>query len=153
MKLKSFTLIEMLVTLTLFAMSMMVIYNLMASALSMINNMNSGDSARTAGTLLAKVLDSTLRDSHNIYLGTNNSYIVESADNIRHRLTLKNKICIIDELKNRQLINKRVFNMETAERVEMRIIDDSARKGLDLSIDFKGSRLHRIIILGYRRRE
>ena len=132
-------------------MAMIVIYNLTASTLSMMNNMSGGDSARTAGVLLTKVLDKTLRESYNIYRETNNSYIIESADNTVHKLILKDKICTIDEFKNHQLINKRVFRLESAEEVKINILDESARKALELTIDFKGSKLHRIIILGYRR--
>jgi prepilin-type N-terminal cleavage/methylation domain-containing protein len=151
---KAFTLIEMLVTLTLFSMSMIIIYNLLSTTLGVMNNISGGDESRTSAILFAKLLENNLRNAYNIYEDEESTFVIEGFDNRTFVFTARDKICYFSEIKDDKIFDTKTFTIKTAESIDFEILETQRRKALEINIKFKGvGDIKKTIILGFKKSE
>ncbi|OHD53376.1 MAG: hypothetical protein A2Y33_05545 [Spirochaetes bacterium GWF1_51_8] len=149
---KGFTLIEMLVTLTVFSLSMVTIVNLLTGSLKIMERITGGDNSKTSAVLLIKVLDNTFKNAYNITSETNQTYIIELFDQKTLKLVQKDKMFYLADYQQGKMINTRVFQIDSAKSFQSSILETGGRKGFKLTIEFPNGTINRVFILGYKKK-
>lgn len=150
MKFRAFTIIEMLVTLTLFAMTLVVIMNLLGASLNFMQSIGGSDRSKSSGILLVKVLDKTLRDSYRI-TDTNGFYMIDAFDDRRYAAKILSNSVVLSEYRNRNWEIVGEFVMESADKISLEIVRRGGRQAVRFFAGFPNGDIERTMILGYRK--
>ncbi len=150
MKFRAFTLIEMLVTLRLFSMTLIVLPNLLGTSLRFMQTIGGSDRSKSSGILLAKVLDKTLRDAYRI-TETNGFYMIDAFDDKRYAAKILSNSVVLSEYRNRNWEIVGEFDMETADEVRLDIVRRGRRQAVRFYAAFPNGDIERTMILGYRK--
>ncbi|OHD62546.1 MAG: hypothetical protein A2014_00280 [Spirochaetes bacterium GWF1_49_6] len=149
---KAFTLIEMLVTLTVFSLSMITIVNLLTTSIKIMDRITGGDNSKTSAVILTKLLDNTFKNSYNIKNTTNQIYLIDTFDDKTMQLVLKEKSVLFADYKDGKLLNTRLFKIDSATSILGEVVETGGRKGFRLTIEFAYGKISRLFVLGYKKK-
>lgn len=149
---KAFTLIEMLVTLTVFSLSMITIVNLLSSSIKIMDRITGGDNSKTSAVILTKLLDNTFKNSYNIMNLTNGIFLIDTFDNKTLQLVLKDKVVFYADYNDGKLMNTRLFKIESAKSIQGQVVESGGKKGFRLTIEFEYGKIIRLFVLGYKKK-
>ncbi len=142
--------IEMLVTLTLFAMVLIVITNLLATSLRFMQSIGGSDSSKSSGILFAKLLDKTLRDAYSV-TETNGFYMIDAFDDRRYAARIVSNRIVLSQLWDRNWEVLGDFRMETAKEISLDVIDSGGRRAVHFLAVYPDGSIDKTMILGYRK--
>jgi prepilin-type N-terminal cleavage/methylation domain-containing protein len=149
---KAFTLIELMVTLTIFSFAMLAIMGIMNLGLKTLERYTRQSDIQLPIYLFSRVTEGILASSFNIKQATTNVYYIDSFDNKNYEIQLnKNQILLFENEKGQT--RHRSFNIATNTNVEIKIIQANGRKGMELLVKAKGFSLDKYMLLGYIRAE
>lgn len=149
---RAFTLIEMLVTLTVFSLSMVTIVNLLTTSIKIMDRITGGDNSKTSAVILTKLLDNTLKNSYNIKNTTNQIFLIDTFDDKTLQLVLKEKSVLFADYKDGKLLNTRLFKIDSAKSIQGSVVEAGGRKGFNLTIEFEYGKINRLFVLGYKKK-
>lgn len=155
MKLKAFTLIELMVTLAIFSIAMLTITGILSLGMKNLELYSRGSYSHLPVILFSKVLENILINSYDVSLNSNGNYEIQSFTNIRYEVvvSISNKEIQLIEYDGIKKPRPKVFKMEKMQSADFKFIQQNGRNGLDLRIDLKGSVFERYFLLGYKRKE
>ena len=148
----AFTLIEMMVSLTIFSIAMVAIYNLLSMSLSMINNMAGSDESSTEAILFSKFLEYQAHDAYHFEKQTNGVFLLCGFKQ-NFRIFITGNTVLMDTLGKEGIKNRRVFPMEKLKQLELTPLGSGGREGIHLKILQKSGTIEKYIILGYKKGE
>ncbi len=152
-KTPAFTLIEMMISLSLFAIAMLAIINLLSASMRLMTGVVGSDESRTQAILLSRIMDSIVRDSYQVTQLTNGTVILQTFSGTRQDFYVKGKQVYLDKRTAQGLVGQKVFSIDKAIKINMAVIEESGRKAVDLLIDMPGQDISKIMILGYKKGE
>ena len=150
-KFNAFTLIEMMITLTIFSITLAVIYNLMGVSVGLLERLSFKQKSQTEILLFSKILEKILRSSHNIEKINGNFYVINDIDNNIYEVIQTNKKFIINEIKENNVISKKIFNLTDINEIKTEILGEEKRKILHLYIKYNIHEIDKYIVLGYKK--
>ncbi|OHD75266.1 MAG: hypothetical protein A2355_16260 [Spirochaetes bacterium RIFOXYB1_FULL_32_8] len=151
--LPGFTILEMLITLTIFSFTMIIVYNLMGMSVRILNRNFGGSSETTQSILFVKFMEYTLRDSYKITLESNGNFLINMSDERQLTLVTNTNMMIILEKKDDQWVNKKLFNLENIKNIVFDILGEDKRTAFRISMKVNRYVMNKTILLGYKKEE
>lgn len=148
MKFRAFTLIEMLVTLTLFSMIMVVVTGLLGTSLRFMQSIGGSDRSKSSAILLAKLLDKTLSDAYRV-TATNGVYLIDAFDDRQFAAEDGTNRFVLSENRGGTWNVIGDFKMDTAKEVRFDLMDRGGRQAVHFTAVFPDGQIDRLMVLGY----
>lgn len=148
MKLKSFTLLEMIITLTIFAVTMIVIYNLIAVSMRFMESIRGSTEEGSSFVILTKLMDNTLKRSYKLEW-TNDGYLARRFDEKDYFFFVDGNTFVLGQLMEDGFFRNQSFELESAESIDLELKDNGAIHGLSMTIEFSDEQYQRLFLLGY----
>ncbi len=149
----AFTLIEMMVSLTLFAIAMLAIVNLLTTSVRLMETMSGADDSKTQALLLSRIMENTARDSYAVQQYTNGSLLLTDFSQFRNQFTTMGKAVFFDKYGKQGLISRKIFVLDNANAIEIKMMKNSGRQAISLYIDLPDQDIKKIMLLGYQKGE
>ena len=149
---RSFTLIEMMVSLTIFSIVMVSIYSLLSMSINMINNMAGSDESSTEAILFSKFLEFQARDAYGFEQETNGIFLLRGFTK-NYRILVSGNAVLMDLLGKHGIKGRRVFLMKKLKQVELTPLGHGGREGIHLRIRQQSGTIDKYILLGYKKGE
>jgi prepilin-type N-terminal cleavage/methylation domain-containing protein len=149
--LAAFTLLEMLITLTIFAITMVAVYNLMGMSVRILDRNFGGDTPETQSAILFKYLDFLLRDSRNMTEVTNGVYRVDTQDGRQVIVEALTNGIVLSEIQEGKVVRRKALPMQKVEKIDMEKAASGGRACFRIQVKAHGFDAGRVFLLGYAR--
>lgn len=152
-RLAGFTLIEMMVSLSLFAVAMLAITNLLSTSMRLMKGIVGADENRTQAVLFSRILDSVVRDSWELSQHTNGTLYLNGFSGQRYTVYRKGPQLYLEKSTGSQPLSQKVFTLDSAAALRMEAVETAGRKAVRLFIDLPGQDINKVMLLGYKKGE
>lgn len=146
---KSFTLIEMLITLSLFSMVMLVIYSLMGTTLGLMDKMIGGDANKTSALIFSKVMEKTAKESYLAETVSPKVFRFLGYNREETMTIISESNCTVNRTQDGKLISSQVFRFTKTNAVQMKVVRSEGKCVVFLTIDVGRSQLEKAFLLNY----
>jgi prepilin-type N-terminal cleavage/methylation domain-containing protein len=150
-RIAAFTLLEMLITLSVFAITMVAVYNLMGMSVRILDRNFGGDTPETQSAILFKYLDFLLRDSRGMTEVTNGLYRVDTQDGRQMMLEAQTNGVVLTEIRDGKVVRRKALPMQKVDQIEMEKEATGGRACFRIRIKAHGFDAGRVFLLGYAR--
>lgn len=150
-RIQAFTLLEMLITLSVFAITMVAVYNLLGMSVRILDRNFGGDTPETQSAILFKYLDVLLRDSRGMTAVTNGVFRVETQDGRTVMIEAYTNGAALYEVSEGKVIRRKAFPVLKLDKLTMEKEASGGRACFRVAMKAKGFETGRVFLLGYAR--
>ncbi len=147
-KIKAFSLIEMLVTLVIFSICILAVYGVMEANLRLINKLYSSGANETQAIILSKNIENIVKNSAAIEENGKGEIILHSFNNSDYFINISGNNCLIQEKRKNILWYEKDYRFDDAGELSVEILQKGKIYALRLKIKLNEMNIDRTILAG-----
>lgn len=151
LRLKAFTIIELLVSLTIFSLAMAAVIGIVTLGMKTLEKYSAENAEQTRALLIYKVLEGVIQFSTDITAKGSDSFQIASAEK-DYLVKIEDKSLIIEEWKGFLFVRKRIFKTGEYSSMALSIVTAGGKKGLLFTMNKGPVQLERLFLAGYQRK-